>query len=165
MGAGAHHYLQKKEDSVDSSLEHDGIKYASRAQMLNFSLSAIFAHSADLTTTQAAMEIADSLKDEDVVSYDEDVIENHGHSEWSTSSTKERPVAVVYPRSTEDVVMIARICSEHNVPMVPFGAGSSVEGNFSSPYSGICIDFTYMDKIIAFHPEDLLFSLGSTELI
>lgn len=39
--------------------------------------------------------------------------------------------------------------------MVPFGAGSSVEGNFSSPYSGICIDFVHMDQIVAFHPEDM----------
>lgn len=39
--------------------------------------------------------------------------------------------------------------------MVPFRAGSSVEGSFSSPYSGICIDFTYMDKINAFCPGDM----------
>lgn len=37
---------------------------------------------------------------------------------------------------------------------MPFGAGSSVEGNFSSPYSGICIDFTFMDEVVAFHPEE-----------
>lgn len=39
--------------------------------------------------------------------------------------------------------------------MVPFGAGSSVEGNFSSPHSGICIDLSRMDSIVAFHPDDL----------
>lgn len=39
--------------------------------------------------------------------------------------------------------------------MVPFGAGSSVEGNFSQPYSGICIDFTHMDQVVAFHPDDM----------
>ncbi|EME45304.1 hypothetical protein DOTSEDRAFT_71121 [Dothistroma septosporum NZE10] len=136
-GAG-YIYRQNEETVIEYSPEHNEIEYASRAQMLN-----------------AAVEIADSLKGADQVSYDEDVIENHGHSEWSTSNTKERPVAVVYPRSTEDVVMIVRICSERNVPMVPFGAGSSVEGNFSSPCSGICIDFTHMDKILAFHPEDM----------
>lgn len=92
---------------------------------------------------------------EDAVSFDEDVIEHHGHSEWSTSNSSERPVAVVYPKSTEDVVKIAQVCNEHSVPLVPFGAGSSVEGNFSSPYSGICVDFSFMDQIIAFHPEDM----------
>lgn len=39
--------------------------------------------------------------------------------------------------------------------MVPYGAGSSVEGNFSSPYSGVCLDLSGMNKIIAFHPEDM----------
>lgn len=39
--------------------------------------------------------------------------------------------------------------------MVPFGAGSSVEGNFSSPHSGICIDFVHMDQVVAFHPQDM----------
>lgn len=92
---------------------------------------------------------------EDAVSFDEDVIEHHGRSDWSTANTSARPVAVVYPRTTEDVVAIAKICNERAVPMVPFGAGSSVEGNFSSPYSGICIDFVHMDKIVEFHPDDM----------
>lgn len=39
--------------------------------------------------------------------------------------------------------------------MVPYGAGSSVEGNFSSPFSGICIDVSGMNKIVEFHPEDM----------
>ncbi|KAJ4288847.1 hypothetical protein N0V88_007176 [Collariella sp. IMI 366227] len=111
--------------------------YANRAEMLH-----------------AAEEIA-SLLGQDAVSYDADVLEHHGHSDWSTSNSPERAVAVVYPRTTEDVSAIARICNRRNVPMVPFGAGSSVEGNFSQPHSGICIDFTYMDQIIAFHPDDM----------
>ncbi|KAK0649211.1 hypothetical protein B0T16DRAFT_428057 [Cercophora newfieldiana] len=102
----------------------------------------------------AAKEIAHVLG-EDAVSFDADVLEHHGHSDWSTSNSSERAVAVVYPRSTDDVVRIAQICHERRVPMVPFGAGSSVEGNFSQPHSGICIDFAYMDKVIAFHPDDM----------
>ncbi|TQN67422.1 D-lactate dehydrogenase [cytochrome] [Colletotrichum shisoi] len=102
----------------------------------------------------AAREISNALGD-DALSFDEDEIELHGHSDWSTSNSSGRPVAIVYPRTTEEVSRIARICNRHNVPMVPFGAGSSVEGSFSSPYSGICIDFAHMDKIIAFHPDDM----------
>ncbi|WQF79261.1 Putative FAD-binding oxidoreductase/transferase, type 4, FAD-linked oxidase-like protein [Colletotrichum destructivum] len=102
----------------------------------------------------AAKEISNALGD-DALSFDEDEIELHGHSDWSTSNSSGRPVAIVYPRTTEEVSQIAMICNKHNVPMVPFGAGSSVEGSFSSPYSGICIDFVHMDKIIAFHPDDM----------
>lgn len=113
------------------------ISYANHAQML-----------------KAANEIV-SILGEDAVSFDEDVIEHHGRSDWSTSNTVVRPVAVVYPQTTEDVVAIARSCNKYNVPIVPFGAGSSVEGNFSSPHSGICVDFTHMDQVIAFRPEDM----------
>ncbi|KDN70966.1 putative glycolate oxidase [Colletotrichum sublineola] len=112
------------------------VEFANRRQML-----------------RAADEISEALG-KDAVSFDEDEIEMHGHSDWSTSNSSGRPVAIVYPRTTEDVSKIAKICNRRSVPMVPFGAGSSIEGNFSSPYSGICIDFVHMDKIIAFHPDE-----------
>ncbi|KAF0323533.1 d-lactate dehydrogenase [Colletotrichum asianum] len=106
------------------------------------------------TMLQASKEI-EAILGSGVVSFDEDVIEAHGHSDWSTSNSSGRPVAIVYPNNTKDVSEIAKVCCKYRVPMVPFGAGSSVEGNFSSPYSGICIDFTFMDEVVAFHPEDM----------
>jgi D-lactate dehydrogenase (cytochrome) len=92
---------------------------------------------------------------DDFVSFDEDDIEGHGHSDWSTSNTKVRPIAVVSPGTIEDVSKIAKICPQYRVPMVPFGAGSSVEGNFSSPHSGVCIDLSRMNKILSFHEDDM----------
>ncbi|KAH8887021.1 glycolate oxidase [Thozetella sp. PMI_491] len=103
---------------------------------------------------QVAKEIA-VLLGEDAVSFDEEAIEAHGFSDWSTSNSTGRSVAIVYPKNTEEVVQIAKICNKNRVPIVPFGAGSSVEGNFSSPYGGICVDFTHMDQVIAFHPDDM----------
>ncbi|KAH7127876.1 glycolate oxidase [Dactylonectria estremocensis] len=102
----------------------------------------------------AASEIHAALG-EDAVSYDEDDIETHGYSDWSSCNSLGRGVAIVYPKSTEEVSTAAAICNKHNVPIVPFGAGSSIEGNFASPYSGIVIDLTYMNKIMAFHPDDM----------
>lgn len=103
---------------------------------------------------RAAQEIAELLG-EDAVTYDHEVLEHHGHSDWSTANSSSRAVAVVYPHSTEDVSAIARTCTKYNVPMVPFGAGSSVEGNFAQPHSGICIDTSYMDQVIALHADDM----------
>lgn len=91
----------------------------------------------------------------DAVSIDQTDLDDHGYSEWSTSNTDVRPVAVVRPCWTDQVSAIAKICTRRRVPMVPYGAGSSVEGNFSSPCSGICIDLSAMDKVVAFHPEDM----------
>jgi len=89
------------------------------------------------------------------VSFDVDDLESHGYSEASTSNVDTRPIAVIMPSSTEEVSLIAKICHKNRIPMIPFGAGSSVEGNFTAPFSGFSIDLSRMDKIIAFHEDDL----------
>lgn len=103
---------------------------------------------------QGLQEIRDAIG-EDAVSVEQDDIEEHGFSEWSTSNSPVRPRGIVRPSRTEDVSAVAKICSKYKIPMVPFGAGSSVEGNFASPHPGICIDMSRMDKVIEFHPDDL----------
>lgn len=64
-------------------------------------------------------------------------------------------MAVAYPRSTEQVSTIARICHKYRVPIIPYSGGSSLEGNFSAPFGGVSVDFAYMDKIIQFNKEDM----------
>ncbi|KAI3551875.1 hypothetical protein CSPX01_00551 [Colletotrichum filicis] len=106
------------------------------------------------STRKGIAQIRQELGDASV-STDEDDIEEHGYSEWSTSNSSVRPKAVVRPTSTQDVARIVKICSRYRIPMVPYGAGSSVEGNFSSTHPGVCIDLSLMDKIVEFHPDDL----------
>ncbi|RMJ08043.1 hypothetical protein CDV36_012355 [Fusarium kuroshium] len=65
------------------------------------------------------------------------------------------PVAVAYPRSTEHVSGIARICHKWKVPIIPFSGGSSVEGHVSAPFGGVSIDFAYMDRIVKVNKEDM----------
>ncbi len=65
---------------------------------------------------QAAEEIAARLR-EDAVSFDEEAIEAHGFSDWSTSNSTGRSVAIVYPKSTEEVSLIASICNANCVPI------------------------------------------------
>ncbi|CAG9989201.1 unnamed protein product, partial [Clonostachys byssicola] len=112
-------------------------------------------HYASRQNMLIAVREIEALLGEDAVSYDEDDIENHGFSDWSSINSTSRAVAVVYPRSTDDVVKATEICHKLRVPIVPYGAGSSVEGNFSSPYSGIVVDVTHMDNILSFHPQDM----------
>ncbi|KAL3962176.1 hypothetical protein ACCO45_003699 [Purpureocillium lilacinum] len=89
------------------------------------------------TTLQAVAEIRRAIGD-DAVSTDDGDLEEHGHSEWSTSNTDARPVAVVRPASTEQVSAVARICSRYR-----------------RPFSGVCVDLSAMDRIVAFHPDDM----------
>jgi FAD/FMN-containing dehydrogenase len=64
-------------------------------------------------------------------------------------------VAVAYPRSTEQVATIARICYKYHVPIIPYSGGTSLEGNFSAPYGGLSIDFAYMDQIVKLNKDDM----------
>ena len=92
---------------------------------------------------------------EGFISTDPEDLLAHGYSEWSTVNPDTLPVAVAYPRTTEHVSAIARICHEHCVPIIPYSGGSSLEGNFSAPYGGVSVDFAYMDQIIQFNKDDM----------
>ncbi|KAL2161290.1 hypothetical protein VTH06DRAFT_8510 [Thermothelomyces fergusii] len=104
---------------------------------------------------QALEEIRQAIGEEDIISTDPEDLLAHGYSEWSTVNPEGLPVAVAYPRSTEHVSIIARICNKYCVPIIPYSGGSSLEGNFSAPFGGISVDFAYMDKIIQFNKEDM----------
>ncbi|KAF3941342.1 hypothetical protein ABW19_dt0203588 [Dactylella cylindrospora] len=102
----------------------------------------------------AISDIRQMLGDDAISTDDEDLL-LHGYSEWSTTNVERLPVAVVYPKTTEEVSFIAKTCHKYRVPMIPFSGGSSLEGNFSAPYGGMSIDFSYMDQIVAMHEEDM----------
>jgi hypothetical protein len=71
---------------------------------------------ATLTTPQAVNEIQQRLGEESISTDDED-LRTHGYSEWSSINIDRLPVAVAYPKSTEETAEIARICYEYKVPM------------------------------------------------
>ena len=76
----------------------------------------------------------------------------HGKSE--THFAPMRPDAVAFAESTDDVVKIVRLCADAEVPMVPFGAGTSVEGNALAVRGGVSLDLSRMTRIIAVNPDD-----------
>ncbi|MCW5595916.1 MAG: FAD-binding protein [Rhodocyclaceae bacterium] len=65
------------------------------------------------------------------------------------------PDAVVFVETTEEVAETMRLCRTYGVPVIPFGAGSSVEGHFLAIHGGVSIDLSGMNRVIAVHPEDL----------
>jgi D-lactate dehydrogenase (cytochrome) len=64
------------------------------------------------------------------------------------------PWAVAFPESTEEVRFVVSCCARHDVPMIPFGAGSSVEGHVLPIRGGVTIDLTRMNRIRAIHDQD-----------
>jgi len=77
----------------------------------------------------------------------------HGQSE--THHRVLPPDAVVFPRSNDEVVAIVRVCAAHGTPIVPFGAGTAVEGNFAAVQGGVCIDMSEMNKVLSVRQSDL----------
>ncbi|MCB0630843.1 MAG: FAD-linked oxidase C-terminal domain-containing protein [Saprospiraceae bacterium] len=64
------------------------------------------------------------------------------------------PEAVCYPESTDEVAEILRLCHTNRTPVVPFGAGTSLEGHIIPYAGGITIDLSRMSAIKAIHPID-----------
>jgi D-lactate dehydrogenase (cytochrome) len=79
--------------------------------------------------------------------------EQHGHT--TTYVPTQAPDIVIFAHNTQDVQEVIRICAEHKVPVIAFGAGSSLEGQVNAPAGGVSIDLTQMNRVLAVHAEDL----------
>ena len=65
------------------------------------------------------------------------------------------PDGVFFAKSTEDVAEVVKICADHKFPIVPFGVGTSLEGNIAALKGGICIDLSMMNEVLEINEEDL----------
>jgi D-lactate dehydrogenase (cytochrome) len=79
--------------------------------------------------------------------------EQHGRGESYHAALP--PQAVCRVRSTEEVAAVVKLCAAHLTPVVPYGAGTSLEGNVTAPHGGVCIDLSGMNLIVAVRPGDL----------
>ncbi len=77
------------------------------------------------------------------------------HSEDMTFHPAHRPDLVVYPSSTEDVVRVLELAGAEQIPVTPFGIGSSLEGHVIPVEGGISLDLSRMDRILDIEPENL----------
>lgn len=64
------------------------------------------------------------------------------------------PAAVVFPENTQQVSAILKYANEHRIPVTPWGAGTSLEGNPIPLAGGIVLDFIRMDKILHVYADD-----------
>ena len=62
--------------------------------------------------------------------------------------------AVVFPETNEEVSKILKLCNENKIPVVPFGTGTSLEGNVVGNENGITISLEKMNKVLSVNAED-----------
>jgi D-lactate dehydrogenase (cytochrome) len=79
--------------------------------------------------------------------------EQHAHT--TTYIPLQAPDGVAFPETKEEVEVIVRACADHRVPVIAFGAGTSLEGHVNAPGGGISVDTSRMHRILAVNPEDL----------
>ena len=82
------------------------------------------------------------------------VREQHGRDE-SAYTTVPPPAAVVFAECTDDVAQTVRMAATYDVPIIPFGVGTSLEGHLLAVQGGISIDLGRMNKVLSINPEDL----------
>ncbi len=81
------------------------------------------------------------------------VREQHGRDESSFAAPP--PSAVVFAESTQDVSDAVKLASQYNVPVIPFGVGTSLEGHLLAVQGGISIDLGRMNKVLHINNDDL----------
>ena len=81
------------------------------------------------------------------------VRERHGRDE--SHHTAHAPDAVAFPRSTEEVAEIVRVCAGYGTPVIPFGVGTSLEGHVAALRGGVCIDLGEMNEIVRVSAGDM----------
>jgi len=81
------------------------------------------------------------------------VREHHSHGESYHAPAP--PDIVCFPRSTDEVAAIVALAARRRLPIVPFGAGTSLEGHVNAIHGGICLDLREMNRVVRVNAEDL----------
>jgi D-lactate dehydrogenase (cytochrome) len=77
------------------------------------------------------------------------------HANNLTWLVNQPPDAVVWIERTEEAAEVVRLAAEHRVPIIPFGAGTSLEGHINAPRGGLSLDFSRMNKVLQVNERDL----------
>lgn len=95
------------------------------------------------------------LEDLGVASTTSDAERDHHAADWGAEAFElgVTPDAVVWPESTDEVSRLLSACTERGVPVTPYAAGTSLEGNAVPAQKGVSMDMTRMNSVLAIRPE------------
>lgn len=107
-------------------------------------------------TSQRVQAILPALRERlgDRVSTAAAVLDHHGGGGEGVPISS-LPDAVAFPLDNEEVAFIARLCNESAIPIVPFGAGTSLEAHVAAVLGGISLDLSRMDRVLNISADSL----------
>ena len=106
------------------------------------------------TTSTWAAELSAALGEQNVLT-DPDVTASYARDQAMLAEAG-TPAAVVFARSTDDVVAVMKVAGRHGVPVVPRGAGSGLAGASNAVDGAITLVMTRMDAVLEVSPADRL---------
>lgn len=89
----------------------------------------------------------------DRLSTNQSVRDQHGKGESYHKGYP--PDIVVFAKNNDEISQIVKLCNENRIPIIPFGAGTSVEGHVAALNGGVCIDISQMNEILQVNSDDL----------
>ena len=81
------------------------------------------------------------------------VRDRHGRDDSPFDTTP--PDCVVFPATVAEVAEVVRMCARHRVPVIAYGAGTSIEGHIMAVEGGVTVDLSRMNRVLAVNGEDL----------
>lgn len=82
-----------------------------------------------------------------------DILAQHSHDE--SFHLPSQPDIVVFAESTDDVSECLAICTRHQLPVIPFGVGTSLEGHVNALHGGVSLDMSRMNRLLRISADDL----------
>ncbi len=89
----------------------------------------------------------------DRLSTAQSVLDQHGRDE--SFHTPYPPDAVVYAETTEEISQIVKLCADRQVPVIPYGTGTSLEGHVAALEGGVSIDLMRMNEVVEVNADDM----------
>jgi len=108
---------------------------------------------APLPASDLRSRLLDLVPDESRVSTGESILQLHGLD--LTYHEPHAPDVVVFPETAQEVGAVLALASRERAPVVPFGAGTSLEGHVIPVHGGISLDLTRMNRIVDVKAGDL----------
>lgn len=79
--------------------------------------------------------------------------EQHGHT--TSYIANQPPDAVFSPVDIDEIRRAVIVCADEGFPVIPFGAGTSLEGQLNAPRGGLSLDMSEMNRVLEVNADDL----------